>query len=140
MAFAPIILKGDLELGGTSVGAQVTGFVIRGTADTITVPATFGARKSFAKGDDSYELEIQFIQDTDVAAISQILWTELGDVDGELTFTGKLRSGIVSATNPKWSGTAIVVDMGDLGGTVNSVGLATVRLPLKDRPVKATAP
>jgi hypothetical protein len=139
MAFAPLILKGNLELGGTSVASQVVSFMIRGTADTITIPATFGARRSAAKGDDTYELEIEFLQDTDTAAISQILWTELADADGELTFSGTFRSGLVSATNPEWAGTAIVVDMGDLGGTVNTVGTATVRLPLKDRPVRATS-
>lgn len=137
MPFAPIILQGSLTLGAVDVSTQVTSFEIRGVRDAVEVPATFGARKSYRAGSDSYELTVNFLQDIDAEAISQVLWTALGDSAGTLLFSGRLKSGVVSATNPRWHGTAVVTGF-NLGGEYNTIGEDSVTFPLTDRPTKAT--
>ena len=137
MAFAPLILTGNLEIDGTDVSEQVTAFTFRGTRDQIEIPSTFGARMSFAAGDDQYEVEIEYLSDTDATALSQIFWTALADATGTVSVAGTFRPGAVSATNPQWTATAVVTAVG-IGGTVNNVGTDSVTFPLTDRPTQAT--
>lgn len=137
MAFAPLILRGNLEINGTDVSDQVTSFTIRGARDTIDIPATFGTPKSFAGGDDTYEVEIQYLPDVDTTALTQIFWTALSDDDGTITFGGTMRFGATSATNPRWTGTALVTAVG-IGGQVNTVATDSVTFPCVDRPTQST--
>lgn len=138
MAFAPLLLTGGLEIGGVDVSEQVTSFMIKASRDSIEVPATFGARKSFFAGNDSYELEIEYLQDVDATALSQIFWDAIGSAAGTVTFSGTLKDGAVSATNPEWSGTVVVTSVG-LSGEVNTVGVDSVTFPIQGRPAKAVA-
>lgn len=137
MAFAPLICKGAPKINSTDVSLQVTAITFKGSRETIDIPATFGARSSKAAGDDTYEVEISLLQDTDATAVADILWTELATTNGTITVEATLRAGAVSETNPKYTGTAIVTGW-ELGGEVNSVGVLTVTLPLTGRPTKAT--
>ena len=137
MAFAPLILRGNLTIDGESVADQVTSFQFKGMRDQIEIPATFGQRKSVAGGGDSYEAEISFLQDIDAEAISQIFWNALADADGTVELAGTLKAGSVSATNPEFTVTALVT-AANLGGEVNTVGVDSVTLPCLDRPVKTT--
>lgn len=138
MAFAPLILKGNLEINGTDVSAQVTSFTIKGKRDEVRIPATFGSRSTVAGGDDQYEVEIAYLQDVDATAISEIFWAALADSAGTVTFSGTMRTGAISATNPAYEGTALVTGVGK-GGGVNTVGVDTQTFPLTDRPTKATS-
>lgn len=136
MAFAPLILTGDLEINGTDVSDQVMSFVIKASRESVEIPATLGTRKTFKAGNDSYEVEFNYLQDNDATALTQIFWTALADADGTITFGGTLRAGAVSATNPRWEGTAVVTGMG-VGGEVNAVGDDSVTFPCTDRPTQA---
>ena len=138
MAFAPLILTGGLEIDGTDVSDQVMSFEIRAMRDRVEIPATFGTRKSFGAGDDEYEITINFLQDVDASALTQIFWTAIGDADGTITFGGTARSDAVSASNPRWEGTAIVTETA-FGGQVNSVAEDSVTFPCTDRPTQATS-
>lgn len=139
MAYDPIILKGNLSINGDDVSEQVTAFKFSGSRTTIDIPATFGRRQSVAAGTDSYTVQIDFLQDTDTAAVSMILWDALADSAGEIEVAGSFESGAVSATNPLFTATAIVNAVG-LGGTVNTVATDSVTFPCTDRPVKSTTP
>lgn len=137
MAFAPLILTGNLEIDGVDVSDQVTSFMFKASRDSVTVPATFGQRKSFRAGDDSYEVDIAYLSDTDATALTQIFWTAIADTDGTVTVAGTMRPGAVSATNPQWTATAVVTGVG-VGGDVNTVGVDSQTFPLTDRPTQAT--
>lgn len=139
MAFAPIICRGNLAINGTDVPEQVVAFHFTGTRDQVVIPATFGTDKSFAGGDAEYEVMIEFLPDTDAASITSILFAALDDAAGTITVAGTFREGAVSATNPEWTATALVTDMGQLGGTVNDLARASVTLPLLARPTVVTA-
>lgn len=145
MAFAPLILQGNKQIGPGNAGAlvnvddQVIEFRIVAKRSTVEIPATFGKRKSYGAADDEYALEIRFLQDTDAAALSEVLWTALGDATGTINFSATMRDGAISATNPAWTGIAVVTGS-DLGGKVNDVGITTVSFPLVDRPAKDVTP
>lgn len=139
MAFAPLILRGNLTAGGDSVGVQVTSFTLRATRDDVEIPATFGARKSHAAGDDDYEIEIAYLQDIDDDALSEIFWAAVADDAGTIEFGGTFKPGAVSATNPLFTCTAVVTGVGR-GGQVRTVGQDTQTFPLVGRPVKTTTP
>jgi len=138
MAFAPIILRGDLEVNDTAVNSQVMAFTVRGTRGTIEIPATLGTRKSFAGGDDQYEIEMSYLPDVDATALHEIFWTALADAEGTITFGGKYRSAATSATNPRYAGEALVTAAA-IGGTVNTVSTNSVTFPCVDRPTKVTS-
>ena len=105
MAFAPLILQGAKQIGPGNAGAlvnvddQVIDFTINATRSTVDVPATYGKRKTFGAGDDTYELTIRFLQDTDATSLMQIFWTALGDPVGTINFKASMRDGAISATN-----------------------------------------
>lgn len=136
MAFAPLLLTGNLKVNGLSVSDQVIAFKFSGARAQIEKPATFGQRASFAPGGDTYEVEIEYLSDTDATALTQILWTALADVAGTILVAGTFRPGLLSATNPQWSGTAVVTGVG-MGGTVNEYGIDSQTFPLTGRPTSA---
>tara|TARA_R110000824_G_scaffold30560_5_gene100401 strand:+ start:318 stop:734 length:417 start_codon:yes stop_codon:yes gene_type:complete len=138
MAFAPLILTGNLSIGGVDVSDQVTAFKFSATRDQIEIPATFGVRKSFAAGNDQYEVEIEYLSDVDATAVTQLFWTAIADTTGTLAVAGTFRPGVASATNPEWTGTAVVTGVG-IGGTVNEVGTDSQTFPLTDRPTQVTS-
>lgn len=143
MAFAPLILQGNKQIGPGNAGAlvncdlQVIDFRVMAERDAIEIPATYGKRISVAAGNDKYKLEIRYLQDNDVTALSEIFWTALGDAVGTINFKATVRSGAISATNQAWVGIGVITGV-DVGGTVNSVGIATVSIPLVDRPTKVS--
>lgn len=139
MAFAPLILKGNLKINGTDAPEQVTSFMFKGAREAVTIPATFGARQSVGAGADSYECEIGYLQDTDATALSMILWDALADDEGTITVSGTLRAGAIAVGNPEWTATCVVT-AAVLGGEVNTVAVDSVTLPCTDRPTKDTTP
>lgn len=139
MAFAPLILKGNLTINGVDVDDQVTQFKFMGARSQVDIPATFGSRLSYAGGNDSYTVQIDYLQDTDATALTQIFWTALADDEGTITVAGTMRPGPVSASNPEWTGTALVLGVG-IGGEVNTVGIDSQTFPLLDRPTQVIIP
>ena len=139
MAWTPdIIVTENLTVDSTDMTEQVMSLKFTGQAETVTIPATFGQRSSVRKGNDSYSVEVTFLQDYGTDALTSLIWEELADSDGEMVFAGSFESGSISASNPLYTATAIVTE-GELGGAVNEVGQTTVTFPLKDRPTKSTS-
>lgn len=139
MAFAPLILTGNQKINGVDVSDQVISFRVVGARAQTNIPATYGERASFAGGDDTYTVEIEYLSDTDATALTQIFWTAIAATPGTITFEGSMRSGAVSASNPAWTGTALVTAVG-IGGTVKGVGRESVTFPCLDRPTQITSP
>lgn len=139
MAFAPLILTGNQTANGTDVSDQVMAFKVTGARERVQIPATFGLRRSFRAGDDTYEVQIDYLSDTDSTSLSQVFWDAIGDVDGTIELTGTMRPGAISATNPAFTMTAVVTGVG-IGGTVNTVGVDSQTFPLTDRPAQDVTP
>lgn len=139
MAFAPLILTGNQTANGVDVSDQVMAFKVVAARERVQIPATFGLRRSFRAGDDTYEVQIDYLTDTDTTSLSEIFWDAIGDVDGTIELTGTMRPDPISATNPAFTMTAVVTGAG-IGGTVNTVGVDSQTFPLTDRPTKDTTP
>lgn len=133
MAFAPLILKGNLKINDTDVSEQVTAFKFMGVRAEVEIPATFGTRQSVAGGNDTYQAQVDYLSDLDAEALTQIFWEALADDTGTVELSGTFRAGPISATNPEWIGTALVTGSG-VGGDVNTVAVDSQTFPLLDRP------
>ena len=138
MSFAPLILRGNLQIDSADVSAQVTEFKFSGERAQIDIPGTFDSRPSFAGGYDTYTVEISYLADTDATALTQVFWSALAADPGTITVSGTFRAGEVSESNPMWTATAQVL-MSSLGGEVNTVSLDSVTFPCLDRPVQTSA-
>lgn len=140
MAFSPLILRGNLKVNGNDVSDQVTSFTFTANVDTIDIPSTFGSRPSFAAGNDTYEVTIEYLMSNDATpfSLSEIFWDAIDTDAGTITVAGTLRSGSVSATNPLYTATAVVTGVG-LGGENNTVGQDSQTFPLTDRPTRSTS-
>lgn len=135
-----IVLKGQLKINGTDVGSQVTSMTISGSREVIDVPATMATRKSFRAGGDEYELSLGLLQGNDPTSLSMIFFDLLADANGTFTYSGTpFEAGPGSASNPIWSGTALVGDV-DLGGDMESLAESDLTFRLTDRPTKSITP
>jgi len=135
---AGITLTGNLAINGEDVSDQVSSFTISGTRDQIEIAPTFGSRKSFKAGPDMYELTLDYLQGSDVAALSMVFFDALADKDGTIEWSGTpFSDDPAGADNPVYSGTAVVTSAA-LGGDAETVGTDSVTFPCTDRPTKAT--
>lgn len=133
----PLILKGNLRVNDIDVSEAVTSFMFSGQRDTIDIPATFGASKSFRAGSDSYEVEISYLLGSNTATPTQltnVFWEALADTDGTVTVSGTFAPGPASSTNPRYTATAVVTGVG-IGGEVNTLAQDSQTFPLVGRPV-----
>lgn len=136
-AFAPLILKGNLKVNGADVSEQVTSFKFTAARATVEKPATFGSRKSFGGGEDTYNCELAYLQDTASEALTRIFWTAIASEPGTVTVEGTIRDAPVGPDNPVWEAEVLVTGAG-AGGDVNTYGVDTQTFPCLDRPTLRT--
>lgn len=145
-ALVPLILRGNLRIGtsdstAVAVGSEVTDFKVMATADTIDIPATMNTPKGFRGGAAQFQIEIGYLaNDGTQGVLFPILWTAIADPTGnkELYFEGCFRDAVISATNPLWAGTFIVVQA-EVGGTMQTLAQSSSTFPLTGAPTKVTS-
>ena len=138
MAFAPLVLYGTLTIDGTDVSEQVKSFRFFGDRETVEIPAAFGTDYSYAAGPARWGVEVEYMSDTDATAVTQLFWTAMLTDTATVTLTGTVREGAVSATNPKWTGVAVVSTWG-LGGSNGELGLESATFQLIAQPTQSTS-
>lgn len=138
MAFAPLVVSGALTIDGSDVSEQVKSFRFFGNRVEVPIPAVFHSDVSYAAGPASWFVEIEYISDTDSTALTQVLWTAITTSPHTITVSGTVRPGAVSASNPRWHGTAVVSGWG-LGGGVYELGTESVTFPMTAAPTQATS-
>lgn len=134
-----IQLTGLLKIDSVDVSAFVSSMVIKRTRSAVTVPASLGNIREVDKAGSLKEvLEVNFF--SSMAATS--LWAELYDaVDtdaAELSFEGRLDSAAVSANNPKFTGTIVVLGV-DTGSAVGSLREQTQTFPITSAGITKSA-
>jgi hypothetical protein len=123
-------MSGRIQLGGNiqfgpapgslvSYSNDISSVVLNRRRPGQTKPATFGEPETTQKaGADEYQLTVNFFHDEgDVANFWAGVWDAMDTDAGELYFEATLKPGTVSATNPKFTGYVVLVDL-DTGGTV----------------------
>lgn len=127
-------LKGNIKFGILTANLDFSNFVtsltIHRTRESITVPATFGTgRATQVAGALGETLEINFFSGTDAASMWALVYDIMDTDSSELKWEATLNTGIVSADNPKFSGTITILAL-DSGGTVGSLRQQTQTYPI----------
>jgi hypothetical protein len=139
---AVLVLKGNLKLGAdssseTDVSDEILSFTISAERDLVTVPPTLATPKVSRAGTTEYFVEIGYLStDDDTTSVFQQMWTALGSAAGTMYFEGSFTDAVVSATNPLWSGTFVVVGAG-VGGDAEGLSQFSARHPLTAAPTRA---
>jgi len=130
-------LTGNLMMGvapgppATDISAWVTRMTIQRTREGITVAGTLATGvASTVAGAEHDNLIIDFYSDLSATAPFGLFETAIQTPNAELLFSGSLDPGAVSATNPKWTGTAIILGV-DIGGTVGQLRGQSQTFPIK---------
>lgn len=138
-----LVLTGALGIGGTGtddltsetlISAEATAFKISVDVDTIEVPATMTTPIHGRGGATNYSLTISYLSNDLAGSTFRTLWTNLGKT---LTFSGTMRAGAISTTNPVWYGSFVVTEA-SLGGAMRSLSQGSATFPMTGPPTKAT--
>ena len=135
-----IQLEGPITLGGIDYSSAITSMVLNDTRATVTTPATFAlAAETDAAGAHKRQATINFFSSHAAAG----LWAELYDAiitdTAELAFTARFATGAISADNPEFRGTLIVLSL-DIGGTVGELKAQSQTYPVKGTWTRHTTP
>lgn len=132
-----IILKGNLELSAdgtawTDVSCWATEFLLSGTREEKEAAGTLctGEPTKFLGGAE-WAITIGYLGEIGAGiTLWDMLYEAFVSTTGELMFRGSLTDAVVSATNPEWSGTALVNNL-DIGGAVGEMWQSTPQYPIK---------
>lgn len=129
-----LVCRGTFTLGGADVSAEVTGVILKGMTNDVTIPATLVAPNAHAAGAIKYEIQIDYLSDdASTGTLFPALWTAVGTDSKELTYAVRLRAGAKGPTNPSWSGT-LVVSGADVGGDVGALSTGSITCTLTGAP------
>lgn len=140
-----LVLTGALGLGGTGTdfltgqtvhSDEVTAFKVTAKVDTIEVPATMTTPIHGRGGAVDYSLTISYLANDIASTLFRKLWTALTTATKTLTFSGTMRTGAISATNPVWYGT-IVVTEASIGAAAQALSTGQATFPMTGAPTKA---
>jgi hypothetical protein len=94
-----------------------------------------GGYRSRIGGLKSGTLEVEFLNDFAASQTDATLWPIFGTV---VTFSLKPTSAAVSATNPLYSGSVLVTQVGPLDGEVGALAVRSVSWPTSGTVTRAT--
>lgn len=130
-------LEGNIKFGttaaNTSFSAEITSLKVVRARNLVEVPATFfNAEPDQVAGTTSNMLEITFLGDPSAASTFWSMLYDAVDADlAELYWAATLASSVtVSATNPKFSGVAVIAGL-ETGAEVGTVRLQSQVFPIK---------
>ena len=126
----------DITISGTDLSESIAAVTLDITAeeqDTTAFGATYRTRIAGLK-DGSVSFD--FHQDFGAGSVDATLFPLLGSA---VAFVIKPTSGTVSATNPTYSGTAIVTQYQPFASSVGDLATVSVSWPLSGAVTRATA-
>jgi hypothetical protein len=147
MSTTPLVIEGGVFKCGVTGGAltdysdAVTKVVVQATAAAVNIPQTLATPETARKGSVKYEIVLDYLSnDTSLTAeLFELFFQNIGvGLDGLMDFEVQLRAGAVSATNPKWSGTLVLVTA-SVGGDVGGLSTDSGTFPLTAAPVRHTS-
>ena len=123
------------------VSSSVSLYKLVTSRESVTIPPNGAtARRSSAAGTEATDLQITFRSNMTAAGLWAVLFEVIKTDDAEIDFEGTQDAGVVSADNPLFSGTAVLLQL-DTGADVGSLRGQTITLPVTDAGITvATAP
>ena len=127
-----------VKIGGVDLSAFVSNVSLSSSADAIEVTSfsSAGARERVSGLKDN-SVTIDFMQDYAAAAVEATVYPLIGST--AISFEILPNGTAVSATNPKYTGSLIVVDWTPVAGAVGELLTASVTWPITGAITKATA-
>lgn len=117
-----VIESPQITVNAVDLSAYTRRVRIPTTADVPEITASADVWKTFLGGLKAWTLEIEFNQDYAASKVDATLWAALGtSVTVEFTPT----SSAVSATNPKYNGSAILTSYAPQDGAVGDAAQVT---------------
>lgn len=140
MTTTPLVVDaGVLEIASVDYSDAITKVNLLATANEITVPQTLATPQSSRKGATKYSIAIDYLSNDIAGELFDAFFAAIAPGEtGNLDFLVRLRAGVVSASNPEWTGTLVVLSAA-VGGEVGGLSSDSVTLPLVGAPVKATS-
>ena len=127
-----------VKIGGVDLSAFVSNVSLSSSADAIEVTSfsSAGARERVSGLKDN-SVTIDFMQDYAASAVEATVYPLIGST--AISFEILPHGTAVSATNPKYTGSLIVVDWTPVAGAVGELLTASVTWPITGAITKATA-
>lgn len=126
---AKIVLREcSITINGTDLSDHISAVTVSLSKDDVDTTNFSGGGRERTHGlkDDSFEVTLQ--QDYDAASVDAVLYP-LYDNENEFTVEVKPFSSAVSATNPEYSGTCILLEYSPLDGKVGDLSETKVTFP-----------
>lgn len=142
MSTTPLVITDPVILiGGVDFSDAVMKATLHVDGNEVEIPATFATPIGARRGSVKYSIELEyFSNDTSATAeLFGVFWTAATDPDGSsnLTVSIRYRQAIVSATNPCWSATMVILATA-LGGSAGDLSTDSQTFPLTGKPVRST--
>lgn len=127
-----------VKIGGVDLSAFVSNVSLSSSADAIEVTSfsSAGARERVSGLKDN-SVTIDFMQDYAASAVEATVYPLIGST--AISFEILPNGTAVSSTNPKYTGSLIVVDWTPVAGAVGELLTASVTWPITGAITKATA-
>jgi hypothetical protein len=117
-----------IVVNGTNFSDHINQVAVNLSKDDVETTSFSGGGRERMQGlkDDSFELTFQ--QDFDAASVDAVLYP-LYDLGTEFTVEVRPSNAAVSATNPKYTGTCILMEYSPLDGKVGDLSETKVKIP-----------
>lgn len=127
-----------VKIGGVDLSQYVSNVSLSSSADAIEVTSfsSAGARERVSGLKDN-SVTIDFMQDYAASAVEATVYPLIGST--AISFEILPNGTAVSSTNPKYTGSLIVVDWTPVAGAVGELLTASVTWPITGAITKATA-
>lgn len=117
-----------IVVNGTNFSDHVSAVTVNFSKDDVETTSFSGGGRERMQGlkDDSFELTFQ--QDFSAASVDAVLYP-LYDLGTEFVIEVRPTASAVSATNPKFTGTCILMEYSPLDGKVGDLSETKVKIP-----------
>lgn len=126
----------SITLGTTDFSSSIAAVTLEVSADEQETTAFGDSYRTRIAGLKDATLTLDFHQDFGAASVDATLWPLLGST---VEFTILPTSGSVSATNPSYSGTALVTQYSPFANSVGDLATLSVSWPVSGEVTRATA-
>lgn len=126
----------SITLGTTDFSSSIAAVTLEVSADEQETTAFGNTFRTRIAGLKDASLTLEWHQDFGADSVDATLWPLLGS---EVSFTILPQGGTVSATNPSYSGTALVVQYSPLDSSVGDLATLSTTWPVTGEVVRATA-
>lgn len=126
----------SITLGTTDFSSSIAAVTLEVSADEQETTAFGNSFRTRIAGLKDASLTLEWHQDFGADSVDATLWPLLGS---EVSFSILPQGGTVSATNPSYSGTALVVQYSPLDSSVGDLATLSTTWPVTGEVTRATA-